>query len=153
MFSPGFHGGFIVNPAHAGNLLASLKQIPDPRGAHGRRHSLSAMLATVVCAVLCGARGFSAIAQWIHVQPREVWWMLGYYRTPPTENTFRSLLSRLDPAELEAYCSNGSMKRSAPTTTNSRRLPSMVRHSAARSPGTAEACSCLLYSTSRVAAS
>lgn len=60
------------------------------------------MLATVTCAVLCGARGFSAIAQWIHAQPREVWWLLGYYRTPPTENTFRRLMTELDPAAVEA---------------------------------------------------
>lgn len=59
------------------------------------------MLATVTCAVLCGASGFSAIAQWIHAQPREVWWLLGYYRKPPTEHAFRSLMARLDPESLE----------------------------------------------------
>jgi len=47
-----------VDTAHAGNLLAQLEQVPDPRGAHGRRHGISAMLATVVCAVFCGARGY-----------------------------------------------------------------------------------------------
>lgn len=90
-----------MDPAHAGSLLAALAQVPDPRGAQGRRHPLSAMLATITCAVLCGARGFSAIAQWIHAQPREVWWLLGYHRIPPSENTFRSLLGRLDPETLE----------------------------------------------------
>ena len=90
-----------MDPTHAGSLLRCLQQVPDPRGAQGRRHSLSAMLATVTCAVLCGARGFSAIAQWIHAQPREVWWLLGYYRIPPRENTFRSLLARLEPQVLE----------------------------------------------------
>lgn len=90
-----------VDPAHAGSLLAALAQVPDPRGAQGRRHSLSAMLATVTCAVLCGARGFSAIAQWVHAQPREVWWLLGYYRTPPKDRAFGRLLARLDPEALE----------------------------------------------------
>jgi len=33
-----------VEPAHAGSLLACLRQVPDPRGAHGRRHSLEAAL-------------------------------------------------------------------------------------------------------------
>lgn len=60
------------------------------------------MLATIVCALLCGARGFSAIAQWIHAQPREVWWLLGYYRVPPKENALRKLMARLDPELLEA---------------------------------------------------
>lgn len=99
--SPCFHGGIAVEPAYAGSLLAALAQVPDPRGAQGRRHSLSAMLATVTCAVLCGARGFSAIAQWIHAQPREVWWLLGYYRKPPKERAFGRLLARLDPQALE----------------------------------------------------
>jgi DDE_Tnp_1-associated/Transposase DDE domain len=90
-----------VNTAPARSLLACLQQVPDPRGAHGRRHSLSAMLATVVCAVLCGARGYEAIAQWIHAQLPEVWYRLGYYRRPPTGGAFRYLLSKLDPAALE----------------------------------------------------
>lgn len=67
-----------MNAAHAGDLLARLQQVPDPRGAHGRRHSFSAMLATIVCAVLCGARGYEAIAQWIHAQDKSLWYLLGY---------------------------------------------------------------------------
>lgn len=90
-----------MNTAPARSLLARLQQVSDPRGAHGRRHSFSAMLATVVCAVLCGARGYEAIAQWIHAQLPEVWYQLGYYRRPPTGGAFRYLLSKLDPAALE----------------------------------------------------
>lgn len=90
-----------MSAAHAGSLLRCLQQVPDPRGARGRRHSLQAMLATVVCAVLCGARGYEAIAQWIHLQPKELWYLLGYFRTPPTGGAFRYLLSKLDPAALE----------------------------------------------------
>lgn len=37
-------------------LLDHLREVPDPRSAHGRRHSLRAMLAAVTCAFLCGAR-------------------------------------------------------------------------------------------------
>lgn len=59
------------------------------------------MLATVVCAVLCGARGYEAIAQWIHLQPKELWYLLGYFRTPPTGGAYRYLLSKLDPVALE----------------------------------------------------
>jgi hypothetical protein len=90
-----------VETAPAGSLLACLRQIPDPRGAHGRRHSLSAMLATIVCAVLCGARGYEAIAEWIHAQLPNVWYLLGYYRRPPTAGAFRYLLMKLDPNVLE----------------------------------------------------
>lgn len=87
--------------APAGSLLAALEQVPDPRGAQGRRFSLAAMLAAMVCAILCGARGYSAIAQWIHAQPKEVWWMLGFYRRPPTTNAFRDLLMAIDAEALE----------------------------------------------------
>ena len=50
--------------APAGSLLAFLSQVPDPRGQKGCRHQFVAMLATVVCATLCGARGYKPIAQW-----------------------------------------------------------------------------------------
>jgi hypothetical protein len=59
------------------------------------------MLATVVCALLCGCRGYSAIAQWIHTQEQDVWYLLGFFRTPPTRNAFRDLLLALPPEALE----------------------------------------------------
>jgi len=91
-----------VGPAATGSLLDYLTQIPDPRGRQGRRFSLSAMLATVVCGLLTGARGFEAIEAWIHAQPREVWWRLGYYRKPACANAFRNLLGAICPQALEA---------------------------------------------------
>ena len=65
--------------APAGSLLRALQQVPDPRGVQGRRFSFVAMLATISGAVLCGARGPTAIAQWIHAQDPQVWYWLGYY--------------------------------------------------------------------------
>ena len=59
------------------------------------------MLATIVCAVLCGARGFDAIAQWIHSQRAELWYLLGYFRRPPTSGAYRYLLTKLSPDVLE----------------------------------------------------
>lgn len=88
--------------APAGSLLLILQQIPDPRGRQGRRHSLSAMLATIVCALLCGSRSYSAITDWIHAQEVEVWHRLGFFRKPPKLNAFRKLLMRLQPSVLEA---------------------------------------------------
>ena len=82
--------------APAGSLLQALQQVPDPRGAQGRRFSLVAMLATIAGAVLCGARGPTAISQWIHAQEPEVWYWLGYYRRPPTAGAFDNLLKALD---------------------------------------------------------
>ena len=81
-----------MKPAPAGDLLAFLAAIPDPRGRQGRRHPLEAMLASIVCAWLQGARGYVAIAQWIHDQDITLWRTLGFTRTPPTKGAFRNLL-------------------------------------------------------------
>lgn len=88
--------------APAGSLLLVLQQIPDPRGRQGRRHPLSAMLAAIVCAMLCGSRSYSAITDWLHAQETEVWHLLGFYRKPPKLGAFRKLLMRLSPSDLEA---------------------------------------------------
>lgn len=95
-----------MTSAPAGSLLAYLQQVPDPRGAQGRRFSLAAMLAATVCAVMCGARGYAAIAQWIRTQPPEVWWLLGFYRRPPCANAFRDLLMALPTDRLEQALSH-----------------------------------------------
>jgi hypothetical protein len=92
----------VVNTVAAGDLLAMLAGIPDPRERQGRRFGLSAMLATVVCGILTGARGYTAIAEWIHRQEVQVWHWLGYTRKPPCANTFRDLLMALDAGALEA---------------------------------------------------
>jgi hypothetical protein len=87
--------------AAAGSLLEYLQQIPDPRGRKGRRHELTAMLATLVCAFLQGARGYSAIAQWIHSQEVHFWHELGYTRRPPKPGAFRKLLMKLSAGHFE----------------------------------------------------
>jgi hypothetical protein len=88
-------------PAPAGDLLEYLQQIPDPRGLQGRRHSLAAMLAAVVCGLMCGARGYAAVSQWLHAQPVEVWHLLGFFRRPPKQGAFRKLLMKLSPDAFE----------------------------------------------------
>ena len=86
----------------AGSLLELLARIPDPRGRHGRRHPLTAMLAAIVCSILTGARGYRAMAHWLRSQNVEVWRWLGFHRKPPCANSFRNLLLALDPEVLEA---------------------------------------------------
>ena len=90
----------IASPA-AGSLLSLLAQIPDPRGRHGRRHPLAAMLAAIVCGLLTGARGYKAIAEWTRDQSSTVWHWLGFKRRPPCANSFRNLLLALPPEVLE----------------------------------------------------
>jgi hypothetical protein len=83
-------------------LCELLAQIPDPRGRHGRRHPLAAMLTAIVCAILTGTRGYRAIAQWVRSQDITVWQWLGFHRKPPCANSFRNLLLVLEPEVLEA---------------------------------------------------
>lgn len=64
------------------------------------------MLATIVCAFLQGARGYGAIAQWIHSQEARFWHELGYTRRPPRWNAFRKLLMRLCPQQFERAVQN-----------------------------------------------
>jgi DDE_Tnp_1-associated/Transposase DDE domain len=90
-----------LQPAPAGSLLEYLQQIPDPRGRQGRRHTFTAMLATIVCAFLQGAQGYFAIAQWIHCQEAKFWHELGYTRRPPKLGAFRKLLMKLPAEQFE----------------------------------------------------
>src|SRR3954469_25915301 len=86
---------------HPGSLMSFLAQVPDPRGGPGKRHPLVAMLTHACCAMLCGARGYAAIARWGRDQPIELMHKLGYRRRPASYGAFQSLLSRLDAGALE----------------------------------------------------
>lgn len=85
-----------------GSLPAFLATIPDPRQRSGTRHPLGAMLTAACCAILCGARGYAALAQWGRCQ--DIAWMhrLGFRRTPPGPGAYRKLFLKLDRNALEA---------------------------------------------------
>lgn len=85
-----------------GSLFASLANLPDPRSPHGRRFSLSALLASACAAVLCGQTSYAAIAQWTRNQPPQLLLALGFFRKPPTDGAFRYLFSLLDLSAFEA---------------------------------------------------
>lgn len=59
------------------------------------------MLAAIVCATLCGARGFKPIAQWLRTQAPATWHWLGFKRRPPCANCFADLLKLIDPEDFE----------------------------------------------------
>jgi len=92
----------LMVPADTRDLFAQLEQVSDPRGRQGLRHPLSAMLAAVVCAMLCGARGFRPIAQWLRIQDTKTWHWLGFKRRPPCANCFADLLKAISPEQFEA---------------------------------------------------
>jgi hypothetical protein len=94
-----------MSSACGASLLTYLSQVSDPRGRKGRRHPLAAMLTAVATGLLCGNRGYKAIAEWLHDLPVDVWHWMGYTRTPPQQDCFRDLLMKLDPTVLEAVLS------------------------------------------------
>lgn len=84
-----------------GSLLSSLAVVPDPRSRHGRQHPLSAILALVCCAIMCGAKSYSAIAQWARDQDIGLMHRLGFTRRPPKMGGIRKVLIALDPKAFE----------------------------------------------------
>ncbi|WP_374227364.1 transposase family protein [Streptomyces sp. AC512_CC834] len=46
-------------------LFDLLGRMPDPRRLRGVRHPAGALIAVAVCAVMAGARGFTAIGEWV----------------------------------------------------------------------------------------
>ena len=88
-----------VGPLRLHDFLA---EVPDPRDRAGRRHPLVAVLAHACCAMLCGCRGYAAIAQWGRDQPIGRMHRLGYTRRPPSYGAVREVFLRLDADAFEA---------------------------------------------------
>jgi hypothetical protein len=85
-----------------GGLFELLCGFTDPRKRRGVRHKIQSVLATGICAVLAGARNFTAMAEWAAEQPREALLRLGSKRgKPPSERTYRRMFGAIDVEELD----------------------------------------------------
>jgi hypothetical protein len=88
------------------SLPAFFAEIPDPRRGQGRRHPLPVLLAIAAGAVLCGARGYKAIAAWaedLSQQARARFrcrFRNGRYEVP-SRTRFREVLISVDPVALD----------------------------------------------------
>lgn len=88
-------------------LIESLNLVPDSRSSQGRRHPLGAILALATCAMLCGARSLSAIAQWGRDQGGATAQVLGFTREKtPCVATFHRVFKGLDVEAFEAVVGN-----------------------------------------------
>src|SRR3712207_3981240 len=84
-------------------LIEVLAAVPDVRGRRGRRHPLPALLALACAATLCGARSYSAIAEWGRTASEELTRALGFTRaTMPCAATFFLVFRRRDWQQFEA---------------------------------------------------
>src|SRR3954453_12760703 len=70
-------------PADLPPLAVYLAQVPDPRDPRGVRHPWTAVLLLVCCALLCGARRLSAIADWARDHSPALTAALGFTRPQP----------------------------------------------------------------------
>ena len=79
---------------HFGNLQ-------DPRAAHGILHKLLDILIITICAVICGADNFVAIAE--YGKEKEEWLktFLELANGIPSVDTFERLFARLKPETLD----------------------------------------------------
>ena len=85
------------------DLLDGLRALPDPRHKQGLRHRKISILAIAICAVLCGARGYAAIAEWAKRCSQKMLkrlWCRFDEKTQryvsPSEPTIRRLLQSID---------------------------------------------------------
>ena len=97
-----------------GRLLPALAAVPDPRARRGVRHRLAVILGLALCAVLAGARSFTAIAEWAADADQATREALGVTGVVPCESTFRRTLQALDADALDGAAGSWAQQRTAP---------------------------------------
>jgi predicted transposase YbfD/YdcC len=95
-------------------VLSVLVAVADPRARRGVRHRLAVILALAVCAVLAGARSFTAIAEWAADTDEATRAGLGIRGAVPCESTIRRTLQRLDADAFDDLAGAWAQQRTAP---------------------------------------
>ena len=76
--------------------------MPDFRRRQGTRHPLPAILSLACCAMLCGYRSYSAIAEWGHNYDRGMAHALDFTHNTPCAATLHTVFRHVDRDVLEA---------------------------------------------------
>jgi Domain of unknown function (DUF4338)/DDE_Tnp_1-associated len=90
-----------------GGLVEALAALADPRHARGVRHDHAALLAVATAAVLCGATGYTEIADWSANAPQPALARLGVRHrhrglyVAPSYHTLRRTLRAVDTGQLD----------------------------------------------------
>ena len=97
----------VLSYTDAQALFCRLTAIDDPRAKQGMRHQQRSLLAIILCAVISGAQGSSAIGEWVKRLPVAMLRRLrcrsgndGSYERP-SEPTIRRMLKTIDIEQLE----------------------------------------------------
>jgi predicted transposase YbfD/YdcC len=88
--------------AHPRPLIEVFSDIADFRQARGKRHPLSAILALACCAMLCGYRSYSAIAEWGRNYGTDIAQALGFTHNTPCAATLHTIFRCIDREAFEA---------------------------------------------------
>ncbi len=85
----------------ASSIAEHFAELPDPRGAKGKRHALMVILTIAIMAVICGNDDFEGMEEFgLSKRP----WLAGFLDLAhgiPTADTFRRVFARLDPEAFE----------------------------------------------------
>jgi DNA-binding SARP family transcriptional activator len=91
--------GVYISPEPA-TLRQAFERLPDPRGRHGQRYPLSALLGLIVIALLCGHSSLRSISQFAQEHPIVLRGLGFRNRTTPGRSALAALLEQLDPLRL-----------------------------------------------------
>ncbi|MGL6109341.1 MAG: ISAs1 family transposase [Rubrivivax sp.] len=96
-----------LSDADAYALFDRLESLEDPRARRGMRHHQRSLLATILCAVVSGAQGSTAISEWVKRLSIPMLRRLRCRRAAdgsyerPSEPTIRRMLKAVDVEDLE----------------------------------------------------
>ncbi|HSX77028.1 MAG TPA: ISAs1 family transposase, partial [Candidatus Saccharimonadia bacterium] len=83
-------------------LIEVFSDITDFRQSRGKRHPLSALLGLACCAMLCGYRSYSAIAEWGRNYGTDMAHALGFTHPTPCAATLHTIFRSIDREAFEA---------------------------------------------------
>ena len=83
-------------------LIEVFAEIPDFRRCRGKRHPLPAILSLACCAMLCGSRSYSAIAEWGRNYGARIAHALGFTHNTPCAATLHTVFRHVDRDAVEA---------------------------------------------------
>src|SRR5499427_7755188 len=89
--------------AHPRPLIEVFAAIPDFRKPRGKRHPLSAIFALACCAMLCGYRSYSAMAEWGRNYGTRLAQALGFTHDTPCAATLHTIFRHVNREEFEAH--------------------------------------------------
>jgi hypothetical protein len=95
-------------------VMSMLARVADPRHRRGVRYRLAVILGLAVCAVLAGARSFTAIAEWAADADKQTLARRGVTGAVPSESTFRRTLQQLDAGAFDDLAGGWAARRTAP---------------------------------------